>query len=87
MTVSRAKIVGQNTKLGRRLAGGMKQEHLAKLIQKPRNRLSEWENGYHEPRAETLEAIARELGQPLVFFFADNSDIAAALDPPHPYSL
>lgn len=44
------------------------------MIGKRRSRVSEWELGYHEPRADTLWAIAEATEQPLAFFYADNRD-------------
>jgi transcriptional regulator with XRE-family HTH domain len=75
--LDRARLVGLNIKLARKLAN-MRQEDLAALIGKRRNRLAEWENGYHEPRPDTLAAIADKTEQPLDFFYRNNSQGGAA---------
>lgn len=52
----------------------MHQEHLATLIGKRRNHVSEWELGYHEPHPDTLDRIAGATEQPLDFFYRDHSN-------------
>jgi transcriptional regulator with XRE-family HTH domain len=72
VTENRAHLVGLNIRRARKLAN-LRQADLADLIGKPRRRVAEWEGGYHEPRPETLAAIAAATEQPLTFFYADNS--------------
>ena len=40
---------------------GLSQPQLASLIDRPQQRLSEWEKGKVEPRADTIVALARVL--------------------------
>jgi transcriptional regulator with XRE-family HTH domain len=71
VTGARATLVGRNIRTARKLAG-LKQEQLATMIGKPRRRLAEWENGYHEPRPDMLARIAAATEQPLAFFYTDH---------------
>lgn len=46
-----------------RLRSGLTQREVAKLIGVPRQRVTEWEAGHHEPGFETVERILAALGQ------------------------
>jgi transcriptional regulator with XRE-family HTH domain len=53
------------TALGTRIRiarGTMPQAHLGKILGVPKSRISEWEHGKWEPRAETLVRIAKVTG-------------------------
>lgn len=48
-----------------RLDSGLTQEQVAALIGVPRQRVTEWEAGHHEPGYETVERILTALGYSL----------------------
>jgi transcriptional regulator with XRE-family HTH domain len=73
MPATRGQLTGPNIVIARKLVR-MSQEQLAKLIGKPRARVSEWERGLFEPRPGTLARIAEVTEQPIAFFYIDHSD-------------
>ncbi len=65
-------------RMGRRIAqareeAGMSQNDLARELpgKVGAQMVSKWERGLHEPRADTLQAIARVLKRPVAYFMAE----------------
>jgi transcriptional regulator with XRE-family HTH domain len=65
-------------RMGRRIAqareeAGMSQNDLARELpgKVGAQMVSKWERGLHEPRSDTLEAIARVLNRSIAYFMAD----------------
>src|SRR4051812_6114904 len=68
-------------RMGRRIAqareeAGMSQNDLARALpgKVGAQMVSKWERGLHEPRSDTLEAIARVLKRPVAYFMADEPE-------------
>lgn len=59
---------------------GISQRELGRRIGMDPNkggpRINQYENGVHVPHLETAEAIAKELGVPLAYLFADSERLA-----------
>jgi transcriptional regulator with XRE-family HTH domain len=70
---ARAKLVGANIRLARKLFGASQQQ-LALLLGVKQPYLSDWERGVHEPSPARLNQIANILEQELGFFFTEHAD-------------
>ncbi|MGB2579550.1 transcriptional regulator with XRE-family HTH domain [Elusimicrobium simillimum] len=67
-------IIGRNIKKARILAE-MTQDDLANAVEKSQQTVVSWESGEFTPRPKTLERIAKELNQPLSFFYQTEDNI------------
>lgn len=54
-----------------RLAAGMTQSQLARAISKSELNVGRWERGQHEPRGESVAAIAAATGKEIGFFYSE----------------
>jgi transcriptional regulator with XRE-family HTH domain len=68
---NRRKVVSQNIRLGRQLAG-LGQEKFAAMVGVRRQHLSDWERGKYEPTARSLQRIADALERPFGWFYAEH---------------
>ena len=68
-----AQIVGRNIVIARKLAG-MSQTQLATLVGVPRNYVSDWERGRHEPRPGSFAKLTEALERPRWWFYKDHTE-------------
>lgn len=67
-----------------RLTAGFTHNELARQIGKSETNVGRWERGQHEPRGESVVAIARATGRDIEFFYIEgdsdeDEDAAAAM--------
>lgn len=55
-----------------RLKAGMTQAALAASVGTRERNIVRWENDQHEPRAESVVAVAKATGVPVEFFYGDD---------------
>lgn len=73
---------GKRLQVARKAAGLTQQQlgmEIGLEIDVAATRINRYERGVHDPDSATAEALAKQLGMPLAYFYSDNEALAEAI--------